>query len=252
MLTGDYHTHTTYSRMGHGKGSVEDNVRAAAALGLKEIGLTDHGLRHLTFGMTRKALPRFLADVRAAREKFPEVRVYAGLECNFLPSGETDLTEDAAELLDITVCGYHKLVRGAMSALLANTFSKNSARTLARNTDMYVRSLERYDIDIISHPQHDCRIDLRAVGEVAAAKGTYIELNGKHRDMTSDELVMLADLGCEFVMDSDAHSPARVGDVALQVAAMEEAGLPMTLVANWDRLPVFRSGGAHGNAERTG
>ena len=46
---GDYHTHTTYS---HGKGSVADNARAAAAVGLKEIAITDHGLRHIIFGIS--------------------------------------------------------------------------------------------------------------------------------------------------------------------------------------------------------
>ena len=62
MLWGDYHTHTTYSRHRHGKGTVADNVRAALSCGLKEIALTDHGLRHITYGMTTKNLPRFLAE----------------------------------------------------------------------------------------------------------------------------------------------------------------------------------------------
>ena len=35
----DHHTHTTYS---HGKGSIADNVRVAAAKGLKSIAITDH------------------------------------------------------------------------------------------------------------------------------------------------------------------------------------------------------------------
>ena len=44
----DHHTHTIYS---HGKGSIEDNVRVAAARGLKSVAVTDHGPGHLTYGL---------------------------------------------------------------------------------------------------------------------------------------------------------------------------------------------------------
>ncbi len=146
MLWGDYHTHTTYSRHRHGKGTVADNVRAALSCGLKEIALTDHGLRHITYGMTTKNLPRFLAEVERARRDYPGIKIYAGLEANFLsPRGETDL-DGAADMLDIRVCGFHKLVRplrlgDAFSFFLANILTKNSRRALVRNTDAYLRAL---------------------------------------------------------------------------------------------------------------
>ena len=52
----DIHTHTTYS---HGKGTIEENVNAALALGLEEIAITDHGPGHLTYGID-KALRLFI------------------------------------------------------------------------------------------------------------------------------------------------------------------------------------------------
>ena len=56
-LTADYHTHTPYS---HGKNTVLENATAAKKLGLKEIGITDHGFNHLLFGLKRKNI----ADLR--------------------------------------------------------------------------------------------------------------------------------------------------------------------------------------------
>ena len=46
----DLHTHTTYS---HGKGSVEDNVRAAMNKGLGYIAISDHGPGHIFYGINR-------------------------------------------------------------------------------------------------------------------------------------------------------------------------------------------------------
>jgi len=50
ILTADYHTHTPYS---HGKGTVMENAARAKELGLKQIGITDHGFSHLAFGLMR-------------------------------------------------------------------------------------------------------------------------------------------------------------------------------------------------------
>ncbi len=242
MIFGDYHTHTTYS---HGKGSVEDNVRAAISVGLKEIAITDHGLNHRSHGVKRKAFPRFLEEVAALRAKYPEIRIYAGMEANFLsPRGEID-SAPVADKLEVSICGYHKFVKPLrfgdnFSFFARNLLTKNSKKMLVRNTDAYVNAITTNEIDIISHPMHDCKIDLAEVGRAAAEYGTYMELNGKHRDMTADDLVMLASLGCKFIMDSDAHTPDRVGDVACQIEAVKEAGLPFDLIVNWDKLPIFK------------
>ena len=52
-LFADYHTHTIYS---HGTGTIIDNVMIARKKGLKEIAITDHGLRHFTYGVKRRSL----------------------------------------------------------------------------------------------------------------------------------------------------------------------------------------------------
>lgn len=244
MIYGDYHTHTVFS---HGKGSMEDNVRAAVNVGLKEIAITDHGPRHVTAGVKIKRLPDFFAEAERLGAAYPQIRIFTGIEANFLsPRGEIDVPAEYADKFDVIVCGYHKVIKplkaGDIGFFLANLVCKNTKSTLVRNTDAYINALEKNDIDIISHPDHDCRIDLRAVGEAAAAKGTLLELNGKRVSLTADELVMLADLGCRFIMDSDAHTPEKVGDVSIQMKAYAESGLPSSLVVNLDKAPSFRRG----------
>ena len=56
----DHHTHTIYS---HGKGTIEDNVKAAIAKGLESVAITDHGPGHLTYGIDRNKLPQMRAEI---------------------------------------------------------------------------------------------------------------------------------------------------------------------------------------------
>ena len=76
ILTGDYHTHTPYS---HGKNTVEENVARAKELGLKQIGISDHGFSHVAFGVRRRQIEAYKADCKAATEKYG-VEVLVGIE----------------------------------------------------------------------------------------------------------------------------------------------------------------------------
>ena len=53
ILTGDYHTHTPFS---HGKNTVDENAKRAKELGLKQIGISDHGFSHIAFGVRRRQI----------------------------------------------------------------------------------------------------------------------------------------------------------------------------------------------------
>ena len=68
----DHHTHTTYS---HGKGSIADNVRVAAAKGLKSIAITDHGPGHMTYGLDRAKIPQMRAEIAALKKEFPDMEI---------------------------------------------------------------------------------------------------------------------------------------------------------------------------------
>ncbi|MBS5023450.1 MAG: PHP domain-containing protein, partial [Firmicutes bacterium] len=107
ILTADYHTHTPYS---HGKGTVEENAARAKELGLKQIGITDHGFSHIAFGLRRKRVPALIAECRAASEKLG-IDVLVGMESNIRGvSGLTDLTERDYENFDLFICGKHVFI----------------------------------------------------------------------------------------------------------------------------------------------
>ncbi len=244
---GDYHTHTTYS---HGTGSVSDNARVAAEKGLKEIAITDHGLRHWFLGIRRRQLPHMIDDCARASEE-TGVLVLPGMENNLCTfSGRFDAKPDDLEKLAIIQGGYHKACASPsfvqeFTFQLRNMFrsfvSKSPKRLIAKNTDAYLKLLDNYEVDFIGHINRDIRADAIEVARYAKQKGTYIELNSKRLTITDAELEQMAADGVEFVCNSDAHSPERVGDMKAAVDAIERLHIPYELIANWERFPSFRS-----------
>ena len=245
---GDYHTHTTYS---HGKGTIEDNVLAAVNLGLKEVGITDHGFKHMTFNVRRMDWPYMERDVAALRQKYPQINIYLGLETNFNSAdGHIDLLPSEFKMMDVVICGYHFMVKSDrfkdfFEFWLPNFFQqlthKSSAKMYARNTEMYIKALEKYEIDVISHPNYGIKIDVIEVAKACKHFGTYFELNGKRINLTKEQLIAVADTGVEFICNSDAHVVSNVGNFQNGINALDCAGIPYTQVANWERIPQFRS-----------
>lgn len=253
MYLGDYHTHTIYS---HGKGTVEDNVLAAISRGLKEIAITDHGFRHMTYNVRRMDWPFIIEDVELMRKKYPMIQIHLGLETNFVSTkGFIDIQHSDMRYIDALVCGYHKLIKplGFMDIfkfyipnLILSGLGKSTKKLTATNTDAYIKALGKYDIDVIAHINHGAKVDVKAVAEAAKHYGTYIEINCKnfrngHLSVTDKELEIIAATGAEFIVDSDAHNPKEVGVFTNGDIIIDRLGIDRATVANWDRLPSFRS-----------
>ena len=244
---GDYHTHTVFS---HGKGTIEENVVSAINKGLKEIAITDHGFRHLTFNVSRSGYKQMREEVTALREKYPQINIRLGVEANIRSyDGKVDVTDDDVADLDIMVCGYHKLVlpkypKEFFTFFLNNLIkgeSKSDVKRMVRNTDAYLKMLENYEVDIVSHINYGISADALEIARACRHFGTLVELNGKRINITDKELEIMASEGVNFICDSDAHSPLRVGDFSLPLETIERLHLPYELIANWEKLPTFRS-----------
>ena len=82
QILADYHTHTIYS---HGKGTIEENVKAAIDKNIPVIGISDHGYGHAIFGVDRKNLYKMKDEVDFLNEKYKDkIKILLGVECNIL------------------------------------------------------------------------------------------------------------------------------------------------------------------------
>mgnify|MGYP002521277187 FL=1 len=248
-LLGDYHTHTKYSRHGHGKSTVEENVRAAYEKGLRQIAITDHGFNQKVFGVRRKDIPQVKADIEDAKERYP-IDVLLGVEANLLDSqGNIDIVDSDYDNLDIVLCGFHRYVQSTSAReqwkfifknIMCELFHHTSKRQREKNTNAYINAMRKYDIDIITHLNHACKVDVEKVARVAKETNTLIELNGKRLGMSDKEIMTCYELGCKFVIDSDAHHYKRVGECHLGLAAALRLRLPDSCIVNYNDLPKFK------------
>lgn len=254
ILTSDYHTHTPYS---HGKGTVPENALQAKEKGLQQLGITDHGFAHLAFGIQRKKMPSLIADCRAAAEK-TGVEVLCGMEANILgESGKTDMLPSDYADFDLFIAGKHVFVAYEDLAAWWHYFGGNfiadklkrkpSASLVRRTTRAYINTIKNNPVDIIAHVNYLCFADAVEVAKCAADYGTYIEINTKKTHLTDEEWQNVIDkTEARFLIDSDAHSPDRVGDTRLAEELFSRISFPMERIDNIDgrtarlRLRAFK------------
>ncbi len=249
ILTADYHTHTPYS---HGKNTVAENAAKAKELGLKAIGISDHGFSHVCFGLSRKKVQDYKRECAEAAKTLG-IDVLVGIESNIRGvEGKADLSEKDYENFDIYLCGNHIVVwydkfsdftRYGVGNYLSNKFrSSPTQKQVERNTKAYINAIKNNPIDILTHLNFRCPANAVEVAKVAADYGTYIELNSKKVHLSDEELCdILAKTSARFVIDSDAHSASRVGEIKIVEEQLQRINFPLDRIDNIDgRTPNFR------------
>lgn len=233
MLTEDLHTHTFYS---HGRGTIEENVQAAIRLGLKRIGIAEHGPGHIFFPVKYKTLLRIRKEIDGLKAQYgSKIEILMGLEANLMGDGVTDVPEDTS-IFDFLMLGYHKgtapcdaISRGWMKGIL---FRQNARHGLA-NAEAYIRAMDTMPKLInITHPGTYIPVDIPLLAREAAARGITLEINESHHNMTKEDLQAARAQGATFYLSSDAHKPRNVGAVEKSVVLAREAGM-LGYVKNW-------------------
>jgi DNA polymerase (family 10) len=136
--------------------------------------------------------------------------VLRGAECDILPDGSLDLSDDVLAELDWVQASVHAGQRGTREQL--------TARTLAAVEHPAVRSISHPQGRIINHRPPNA-VDLEAVFAACLETGTAVETNGlPDRIDLSAELVREAvGAGVWVTCSTDAHSVRGLQNMELSV-----------------------------------
>jgi len=243
-LIADYHTHTIYS---HGKGTIRDNVEAALKKGLKEIGICDHGPGHYLYGVKRENLFKMKKEIDQLNEEYKEkgIRILLGVEANIIGyDGTIDVDDEIIEILDILLLGFHygvipKSVKEYMILNVMNPLSKAlpfiREWVERKNTEAILKAIERYPIDMITHPGDKARLNIKEVAEAAYRKGIALEINAKHNELSVESIRIALGTKVDFYINSDAHHPSEVGEVEKSIIRAKKAGIPIHRIRNVEK-----------------
>lgn len=239
QVTADFHSHTTYS---HGKGTVEDNIRAAIQRGLKTVGITDHGPGHFFIGIGGvSGFRKLQKEIQELRVKYPEIEILFGVEANIVDvDGTIDVPPEILQVLDILLVGYHKLVKPRSMAafwlgaqnFLAGWAGRSSERLRRQNTAAITAAVRRYPIALITHPGLQVDIDTAELARVCEEHGTWVEINSSYGAELDQFIQVALPTGVNFVINSDAHVPERVGEFAKAISLVERLRVPRERIAN--------------------
>jgi DNA polymerase (family 10) len=209
QIRGDLHCHTTWS---DGRASVEEMGIAARERGYEYVAICDHtpavGAVH---GLTDDEVRRQGEEIAAANQRLAPFRVLRGIECDILPDGRLDLSDEVLAELDwvqASVHGGQRMPRREMTARVEEALRSPYVRCLSHPKGRYINR----------RPEN--ALDLDRVFELARQHGVAVEVNGlpDRLDLSGEHVREALRAGVEIVCSTDAHSIRGLGNMELAVA----------------------------------
>lgn len=248
-LLGDYHTHTIYSsgfkKVGtHATGTIRDNAEAALKKGLKELVISDHGPGHYIYGVRMKNIPIMREEIDRLNQEFgPKgLKILLGVEANLTGmDGTIDVDDELLKYIDFLTMGYHfgvtpKSFVDGLYLYVYNVFSKITSigkkKMIDLNTKAYIKALDKYPIDMISHPGSKAGVNIVELARHAYKYGTALEISAKHGELSVESIKKLLDEDVIYLVNSDAHCPQDIGNVQAAIDKAKEAKLPLDRIKN--------------------
>ncbi len=222
-LIADLHLHTVAS--GHAYNTVYEYAAYAKKIGLKYIGMTDHGP-----AMPGGPHPYHFQNLRCLPDKIHGVRIIKGIEANIMGTdGHLDVDEYTIEPLEMMIASLHMHL-GFDGAGIDG------------NTQALINAVRHPRVTMIGHPGNpQFPIHIEAVVEECKKNRVLVEINngsftGVVRKGSYPVCLEIAravkKIGWKVALSSDAHCIEKLGVVDQAMELVKEAGLTEKDIVN--------------------
>ena len=200
-LRGDLQVQSNWTDGAH---SIEEMAKAAMAMGLEYIAITDHTKRlAMTHGLDEKRIQKQWQGIDKINKGFRVrglgFRILKGTECDILKDGSMDLPDKILAKCDVVGASVHSLF---------NLSKKDQTQRIKR-------AMSNSNVDIIFHPtgrvinKRDAYdIDMEEIIKHAKKTKTILEINAfpDRADLKDEYIKKCVEMGVKMAIDSDAHS----------------------------------------------
>lgn len=254
----DYHIHTKLC--GHAQGEMDEYIKQAMVVGIKEMGFADHipmyflpkEERDCTIAMLEDELPEYVDAVLTRKEENPDLAIRLGLEADFIPGQEATLQEYLKEYpFDYVIGSIHFLDQwGFDNPHFIEVYQEWDINKLyKRYFELVQQAAASRLFDIIGHldlikkfghrPTEDITGLYEETIKIIKESDVAIEINtaglrvpAKEMYPTRDILQLCKRYDVPITLGSDAHKPEQVGmNFPEAVNTLKEIGI--------DKLVVF-------------
>jgi len=230
-IKGMVHCHTTYS---DGRNTVEEMARAAEAMGMKYMTITDHSpTAHYANGLSIDRLKRQQDEIARVQAKV-KIKLLRGTESDILRDGELDYPDNILEQFDVIIASIHnryKLDENQMTRRVINAMKNPLFKIWGHPSGRLVGR----------RPPVACRYE--DILDVIAESGAAIEISGDpHRlDMEPRWTREARKRGTTFVISTDAHSISDLYNLKFGIGIARRAGVRRGEVLNTLSFKEFQS-----------
>jgi DNA polymerase (family 10) len=231
-LVADLHAHTTRS---DGRDDLDTMIAAAKARGYAYVAITEHSKAlAMANGFDAARVRKSVKELDEARKRHPGIEVFHGLEVDILGDGELDLDDGTLALLDWVIVSIHSKFEMTPEAA--------TARALRAIANPYVHAFGHPTGRLIGS-REPVPFDVGAVARAAAASGVALEINASpdRLDLSDTNARLARELGCRFVIDTDAHAVTHDDNIRFGVFQARRAGLTAADVLNTLPMRRFRT-----------
>ncbi len=223
-IKGIFHIHTTHS---DGNISLEQVCEyLQEKLGFQYAGISEHSKSAAyAGGLKDDDIDKYFEEIDKTGKKYPDLKIFKGIECDILPDGNLDYKESILSKFDFIIAAIH------------SSFNLSEEQM----TNRIIKAIENKFTTMIAHPtgrlllaRDPYKVDIIRIINAAAENGADIELNASPYRLDLDWRMCKygREKGIKIFINPDAHNLKNLNDYKFGVNIARKGWLEKEDVPN--------------------